>query len=67
MAKNQIAAKPGRPVTVGATSFVGAKLPPALVDRIDAWAKARGLGRSEAMRQLVEKGLGRPRREKASL
>jgi hypothetical protein len=47
----------GRPVTVGGTEFVGARLPVALNERIDEWAKIEGVGRSEAMRRLIELGL----------
>lgn len=52
-------AKLGRPVTVGATTFIGMKFPPALVRAIDAWAAAseQPLTRSEAIRRLVELGL----------
>ena len=52
-------AKLGRPVTVGATMFVGVKLPPALVESIDGWAAngAKKVTRSEAIRRLVELGL----------
>jgi metal-responsive CopG/Arc/MetJ family transcriptional regulator len=30
-----------------------------LIARVDAWAKANGVARSEAIRRLVELGLGR--------
>ena len=59
MPKKPVAKKRGRPVTVGATMFVGIKLQPALVNLIDGWA-ARADGhvtRSEAIRRLVELGL----------
>ena len=52
-----VKARMGRPVTVGATAFVGSKFPPSLVQAIDRWAKAEGVGRSEALRRLVELGL----------
>jgi hypothetical protein len=55
--KGEEPARMGRPVTVGATAFVGAKFPPAMVEGIDKWATAVGVGRSEAMRRLVELGL----------
>lgn len=45
--------------------MIAAKFPAALVERIDVWAKAKAVGRSEAMRQLVEKGLGKPKRQSA--
>ena len=51
------AAKMGRPVTIGATVLVGVKFPPAQVERVDAWAKAEKVGRSDAVRQLVDIGL----------
>jgi hypothetical protein len=45
----------GRPA-VG--PFVGARLPEELIDKIDAWANREcGGSRSEAMRQLLERGL----------
>lgn len=51
----------GRPPTIGAageTVLVAQRFPVALVKRIDAWAAAHGrVGRSEAMRRLVEDGL----------
>jgi len=40
----------------------GARLPDELVKRLDAWAKVRGLSRSEAIRQLVEAGLKKNRK-----
>jgi metal-responsive CopG/Arc/MetJ family transcriptional regulator len=60
MAKKVASARkgPGRPVKIGATAFVGSKFPPALVKEIDQWAAKNGdIGRSEAMRQLIELGL----------
>ncbi len=39
------------------SAFVGARFPPALLARIDAYAEERGIGRSKAMRELLEKGL----------
>jgi Ribbon-helix-helix protein, copG family len=51
--------KMGRPVSVGATAFVGSRFPVALVEAIDNWAKAEGIGRSEAVRRLIEAGLKR--------
>lgn len=51
--------KRGRPVTVGATVFVGAKFAPAMVEQIDERAEVEKVTRSEALRQLVERGLKR--------
>jgi hypothetical protein len=47
----------GRPVTIGASVNISGKWQPALVERIDAWARAEGVGRSAALRRLVELGL----------
>lgn len=63
------AKKIGRPPTIGAageTVLIAQRLPAALVERINAWGKARSIGRSEAVRQLVELGLGKPGRAKRS-
>lgn len=49
--------KLGRPTTVGATASLTTRCSPALVKRINAWAKCHGTGASEAMRQLIEAGL----------
>jgi metal-responsive CopG/Arc/MetJ family transcriptional regulator len=39
-------------------------MPPDLTQRIDAWAKDNGEeSRSEAMRQLLERGLAAPKRK----
>lgn len=51
--------KMGRPVTVGGTTFVGARLPAELVEQIDAQANTENVGRSEAMRRLIELALKR--------
>jgi metal-responsive CopG/Arc/MetJ family transcriptional regulator len=37
--------------------LVGARLPPALIDQLDAWASRGSIGRSEAMRRLLERAL----------
>lgn len=39
------------------SAFVGARFPLDLLARIDAYAEKRGIGRSKAMRELLEKGL----------
>ena len=41
----------------GRDPFVGVRIPPHLIGRIDAWAKAHAMNRSEAVRRLVETGL----------
>jgi hypothetical protein len=49
--------KRGRPAT-GTDPFVGVRLPPALINTIDAWGKRQGTAsRSEAIRALIERGL----------
>jgi metal-responsive CopG/Arc/MetJ family transcriptional regulator len=65
--------KRGRPAT-GRDPLVALRLPPALTERIDEWAKANGEdSRSEAMRRLLERGLasepdaGKPRRPKRGI
>ena len=64
---NSTAAKMGRPVTIGATVLVGVKFPPSQVERVDAWAKVEKVGRSGAIRQLVDLGLGkRPKTKPAN-
>jgi Ribbon-helix-helix protein, copG family len=50
---------PGRPTTIAATATVIAKMAPAMVEAIDAWAAEKGTNRSDAMRQLIEAGLSR--------
>jgi hypothetical protein len=57
--KKSIRVKPkkrGRPAT-GKDPLVGARLPPALIDQLDAWASRGSIGRSEAMRRLLERAL----------
>lgn len=48
--------KRGRPAT-GKDPLVSARLPKPMVAEIQAWAGANGVGRSEAVRQLIEIGL----------
>lgn len=44
----------------GADKFLGLRLPGILVKKIDAWAKRAGTrSRSEAVRALIERGLGK--------
>jgi metal-responsive CopG/Arc/MetJ family transcriptional regulator len=56
MSKNPIT-KLGRPITVGASIFVSTRFPPFLVKKLDRWAYAVGVSRSEALRQLIAAGL----------
>lgn len=56
---NIVKRKPGRPVKIGARDFVGLRLPASLLKRIDEWAKRKAISqRSEAIRALLERGLG---------
>jgi hypothetical protein len=49
----------GRPAT-GHDPFVGIRLPPDLIEAIDAWGKQEHApSRSEAIRRLLEQGLQR--------
>lgn len=50
--------RPGRPAT-GRDQMYGARLSKELVGKIDAWAKKHDTSRSEAIRRLVERGLGK--------
>lgn len=50
----------GRPAT-GKEPLVSARLPQAMVDQIGQWAKSNDATRSEAIRCLIELGLGVPR------
>jgi metal-responsive CopG/Arc/MetJ family transcriptional regulator len=47
----------GRPTTVEATKSVGLRLPEKLLETVDKWAKANEVSRSDAFRQLAERGL----------
>ena len=49
--------RPGRPSTGGRDPHVTIRMPQALIDGADAWATANDVGRSEAVRRLVELGL----------
>lgn|SRR5581483_2148979 len=46
----------GRPAT-GKDPHIAARMSPALIAEVEAWAKANGTTRSEAIRRLVELGL----------
>jgi hypothetical protein len=55
--------KMGRPPTVRGENFVGVRLPTELLNVVDGWAKASKMTRSEAIRELIERGLAtKPRR-----
>jgi hypothetical protein len=57
---NIVKRKRGRPADVGAGAFVGLRLPPALLKQVDDWAKREAVdGRSQAIRDLIERGLKR--------
>jgi hypothetical protein len=51
--------KRGRPAT-GRDPVVGGRVPQATIDAMDAWAKAHGKTRSEALGLLIDAGLKRP-------
>jgi hypothetical protein len=68
MKKSTISAKqkqrrPGRPAT-GVDPMIGLRAGKKLTAAIDHWAKANGLTRSEAIRQLVERALSAEKPEK---
>jgi hypothetical protein len=48
--------KRGRPAT-GKEPMMAVRMPPVLIGEIEAWADARGITRSAALRRLVELGL----------
>jgi len=52
--------KPGRPPTTGTGQLLGVRAHPPLIKRIDAWAAKQDdkPSRAEAMRRLIERGLG---------
>jgi len=54
----------GRPKKVGGVDPVSAvRLPADVTARVDKWGEANGIGRSEAIRRLVELGLGKPSKQ----
>jgi hypothetical protein len=57
--KSTAAKRRGRPKTIDASTRLTLRLPDPLVEAIDSWAKAVGVGLSEAARQLIEAGLKR--------
>jgi hypothetical protein len=55
---NIVKRKAGRPATLGATEFVGLRLPAALLNRIKDWARGEKIvGRSEAVRALLDRAI----------
>jgi hypothetical protein len=46
----------GRPAT-GKHPHIAARMPPQLIDEVEAWATANNTSRSDAFRRLVEIGL----------
>ena len=53
----------GRPAT-GKDPLIALRLPPALIKRLDDWAKENGVSRSAAIRGFIENGLAVPTSEK---
>jgi hypothetical protein len=50
--------KIGRPVEIGADKAIGIRISELLLKQIDGWAKREKITkRSEAIRQLIERGL----------
>jgi hypothetical protein len=47
----------GRPVTIDADRYIGLRLPSDLLNKIDDYAGAGQVPRSEALRELLERGL----------
>ena len=60
--KKSIKARPkksrGRPAT-GKDPQIAARMPAELIGEVQSWADANQIGRSEAIRRLVELGLNR--------
>ena len=59
MDRNSRPKKPtiGRPNTLGMSVAVTIRIPKDLNNQIDAWADQTGIGRAEAMRQLLDAAL----------
>jgi hypothetical protein len=49
--------KRGRPPNGGRDPHIAARMPPALIAEVEAWAVANETSRSDAFRRLVERGL----------
>jgi hypothetical protein len=56
--KKGLTKKRGRPAT-GRHPIVGVRLPKETIARVDAWGEKRGILRSEAIRELIERGLSK--------
>jgi hypothetical protein len=57
--------KRGRPKTTGRGVLIGVRMQTDLLARLDAWMASTGAeSRPEAMRQLLEHGLGAPPKRK---
>ncbi len=52
-----VAPKRGRPSKGGRDPHIAARMPPALIAEVEAWAAANETTRSDAFRKLVELGL----------
>jgi hypothetical protein len=50
----------GRPYTGGGDPFISARMPRALIKRLQVWAEENEITRAEAVRLLVEHGLDNP-------
>jgi hypothetical protein len=50
----------GRPTTLQDGINAGVRISTALSDEIDAWARAAGMSRSDAMRKFLQDGVKRP-------
>jgi metal-responsive CopG/Arc/MetJ family transcriptional regulator len=60
MSKTPKPKKRGRPTVLGKEAvYTAIRLPALLSKAIDKWAEVMGVGRSEAVRQLIEAGLKR--------
>ncbi len=57
--------KRGRPAT-GRDPLICVRIPPEAVATIDAWAAARGVSRSEAIRAMISEALDGPERESSA-
>jgi hypothetical protein len=57
VAKKGVKRRMGRPVTTGIRPFAGARFSKETLSAIDHYAKAKKIGRSEAIRRLVEHAL----------
>lgn len=51
----------GRPAT-GRDPLISLRLPAYMISAVEAWARGKGLSRSEAVRQMIEQALGKAKR-----